>query len=207
MFRNRGEIDRALQAVAARLELTNAPPVELSACGGAALIVQGLMTRSAGTKDVDAFAFVSRDAGGGLSLSSCAEIPAYLAEAIRVVAAEQNLPANWLNSGPTSVLNYGLPEGLEARLHPVRYGSSLTVYYLDRLDQIHFKLQAAADRGPDSKHVEDLRALEPTSAEMEAAARWAKTTEAPTSAFHSELLKCVRFLGFDDVAERLQGPI
>ena len=50
----------------------------------------------------------------------------------------------------------------------------MTVYFIGRLDQIHFKLYAAADQR-DGTHLADLRALKPTDEELETAARWAMT--------------------------------
>ena len=87
------------------------------------------------------------------------------------------LQDNWLNNGPSrgegGLFQLGLPGGLQERWHTRFYGSHLTVHFIDRLDQIHFKLYAAADRG--GYHVEDLLALGPTSDELVTAARWATT--------------------------------
>ena len=47
-----------------------------------------------------------------------------------------------------------------------------------RVDQIFFKLYAAADRR-EPRDFADLRALEPTAAELRAAARWARTHNMP----------------------------
>jgi hypothetical protein len=66
----------------------------------------------------------------------------------------------------------GLPEGCIERLEAHSYRSHLIVWFVGRLDQIHFKLYAAADQGP-GRHVDDLLALQPTSNELLAAARWA----------------------------------
>jgi len=42
--------------------------------------------------------------------------------------------------GPSSLLDFGLPEGFVARLKTRAYGDALTVHFASRLDQIHFKL-------------------------------------------------------------------
>jgi len=70
-----------------------------------------------------------------------------------------------LNSAPTASLDFELPVGCLERCDRRRFGP-LIVHAASRLDQIHFKLYAAADHGPRSKHVSDLRALAPTRAEM-----------------------------------------
>lgn len=65
----------------------------------------------------------------------------------------------------------GLPVGFVERLQSRTHGSHLPVWLIDRIDQIHFKLYAAADQGP-GQHVDDLLGLKPTDDELIAAARW-----------------------------------
>jgi hypothetical protein len=67
---------------------------------------------------------------------------------------------------------------------------------------VHFKLYAAVDQGPGSKHVTDLRQLSPTPAELLAAARWARQHD-PSEPFHDELLKALRFFGVDGADDQL----
>ena len=43
---------------------------------------------------------------------------------------------------------------------------ALTIHFAGRLDQICFKLYAAVDQGPTSKHFADLNRLEPTHNEL-----------------------------------------
>lgn len=63
-----------------------------------------------------------------------------------------------------------------ARVVTRPYGSSLIVYFAGRVDQIHFKLFAMVDQGG-GRHEGDLRALQPTEAELIAAARWSLTQD------------------------------
>lgn len=81
------------------------------------------------------------------------------------------------------------------------YGERLSVYFIGRLDQIHFKLFAAVDSGP-GRHVADLQELKPTSAEMEQASRWAVQHD-PSDGFRMVLLSMLKELDFSNVAERL----
>ena len=67
----------------------------------------------------------------------------------------------------------------------------------DRRDQIFFKLYAAVDQGPRSKHFDDLRRLEPTVPELRAAAAWARTHD-PSEGFLKELRGALRDLGVAD---------
>ena len=71
------------------------------------------------------------------------------------------------------------------------------LHLADRRDQIFFKLYAAADQGPRSKHFEDLRRLEATPDELHAAAAWAQTHD-PSEGFGSELRRALRDLGVID---------
>ncbi|MFH1132136.1 MAG: hypothetical protein V1754_12425 [Pseudomonadota bacterium] len=76
----------------------------------------------------------------------------------------------------------------------------MKVHFLHRVDQIHFKLYAAADRG--GYHIEDLRALSPTTDEVEVACRWAMTHDV-SEGFKMVMKDLLRYLGFEDVTDRL----
>lgn len=94
----------------------------------------------------------------------------------------------------------GLPDGFAERLSSVTYGDRLRVHFINRLDQIYFKLYASADRG--GYHMEDLRALNPTSDELEAAARWCMTHDV-SEGFRMVLKQLLKELGYEDVADRV----
>lgn len=95
------------------------------------------------------------------------------------------------------MLRLGLPEGFSERLDRREYGRWLTVRFASRLDQIHFKLYALADRGGGGKHEADLRALEPTRDELIAAARWSRTHD-PSVAHRDILTEALAYLGVED---------
>ena len=92
------------------------------------------------------------------------------------VALELGLEPVWLNLGPVSLLDAGLPEGFLARCRIETFGG-LRVHFAGRYDLIHMKLFAAADQGPTSKHMSDLLALGPTSDELDAAREWCRTQD------------------------------
>ncbi len=143
-------------------------PFELVVIGGGALLLGGLMARP--TKDLDVVARV--ESQGWVRAEP---MPAPLARAVADVAVALDLPDDWLNPGPTDLLDFGLPEGFADRA-VVQQFSALTLRIAARIDQIAFKLYAAADRWPDrSKHLQDLRGLNPTADELRAAARWCLT--------------------------------
>jgi hypothetical protein len=72
--------------------------------GGFALLMFGLVARA--TRDVDVLAILV----GGEFVSAESLLPGLL-EAGRVVARDFGLSADWLNAGPASLLDLGLPGG------------------------------------------------------------------------------------------------
>ena len=109
---------------------------------------------------------------------------------------------DWINHGPTDLLVGGLPEGFTDRLETREYGARLRISFIGRLDQIHFKVFAAADSGP-GRHLDDLRGLEPTPDELLAAVRWIRETQDPSEEFAAMLRHLMRALNHDDLADSL----
>lgn len=192
-----GNLDRTLRALSMRLEENNAAPVELVLCGGAALILSGMAERV--TRDVDIVAL--RD---GSRLATPDPLPPELQKAADEVAEDLGLSPQWLNNGPSSgdggLFQMGLPEGFADRLHRRDYGRHLNVYFIDRRDQVHFKLYAAVDRG--GYHIDDLRALHPSVDELEAAAAWAMTHDV-SEGFRMLLKRLLGELGYEALACRI----
>lgn len=164
---------------------------DLVVIGGAGLLALGLIDRS--TRDVDVVALRR-----GTELVDPDPLPPILLEARDRVAEDFDLPQEWLNTAPASLLDLGLPNGFAERLEQRAYGPALTVSLASRVDQIHFKLYALADQAAGSKHDLDLRALEPTRDELLAAARWAITHD-PSPGFRQVLLRALAYLGVEDV--------
>jgi hypothetical protein len=199
MLQDKGEIERILNALGEQIDDANAVVPELVVCGGSALNVLGLVTRV--TKDVDIVAFIETSSGGDISLTKAEPFPPELDKAARVVARDFDLPENWLNPGPASAVDFGLPEGLMKRVETRTFGKRLTVHFLGRYDQICFKLYAAADQGP-GKHYSDLLALAPAAGELEDAARWSMTHDVSEN-FKQTVKELLMHMGHGDVAERL----
>jgi len=166
-------------------------------CGGSALILTGLVNRT--TQDVDIVALMRQ----GI-LCSPEPMPPSLLRAALEVADDLGLPPDWLNNHPShgegGLFQMGLPSGFSERLSHRVYSQGLTVHFIHRLDQIHFKLYASVDRG--GYHITDLLALSPSPAELEAAARWAMTHDV-SDGFALVLKRLLRSIGYDTVAERL----
>jgi Nucleotidyltransferase of unknown function (DUF6036) len=163
---------------------------ELVVIGGSGLLALGFIERS--TRDVDLLALRSGD-----KLDSAEPLPTKLATARDRVARDFDLPADWLNPGPTDLLRFGLPDGFINRLERRNYGDSLSVYLASRYDQIHFKLYALVDQGP-GKHEDDLRALSPTEEELLAAARWSRSHD-PSEGYAEMLRDVLTHLGVENV--------
>ena len=168
---------------------------ELAVVGGGSLLLQGLLSRT--TADLDVVARI--ESSGYLTAEP---LPEVLKEAVAEVATlfsdiGRTIGSSWLNSGPTDLLRFGLPEGFSARSELRNYGA-LTLRLAGRLDQIAFKLYAAVDQGPRSKHFRDLQELKPSREELVFGARWTVTHDT-SEPFEDQLRQALKALGVEDV--------
>ncbi len=159
---------------------------ELVVIGGGSLLLSQLLERP--TKDLDVVALVI--AG---QYRRAQPFPDFLAAAVRDFAEATGLAPNWLNPGPTDLLDFGLPVGFEQRATVRRFGR-LTLHVASREDQICFKLYASVDQGPQSKHTADLKKLRPTPEELRWAAAWCRTQD-PSDGFAQQLELALRAFG------------
>ena len=162
---------------------------EVVAIGGGSLLLLGQIHRT--TKDLDLVALVKDD-----HFISANPLPLNLLQAAREVGRALQLGKEWLNIGPASLLDLGLPLGFKTRMQTRHYGG-LTIHLAGRLDQICFKLYAAVDQGPDSKHFADLKFLQPTRDELIIAMKWCITHDV-SEVFAAELNKALLAFGIDD---------
>lgn len=182
------QLDAALAALGEQLGAAG-EVAHLVVIGGSGLLAIDAIERS--TRDVDILALERRG-----ELVSADPLPAAVAAAAALVARDLGLEPNWLNAGPTSLLELGLPAGLAGRLIARDYGPALRVSFAARIDQIFFKLYAAADRRA-PRDFADLRALQPTADELRAAARWARTHNMP-GPFDDAIARTLSELGVQD---------
>jgi hypothetical protein len=199
MFQSQKDVERILSALGEQIEQTSEDRFELLVCGGSALTILGLVERTTG--DVDVLAYVKRGNGGRISITKADALRPELSAAATKVARDFDLPEKWLNTDPASAVDLGLPEGIMERVVTRRFGQKLTIHFLSRFDQIHFKLYAAVDQGA-GKHLDDLQALKPTSDEIKQAARWSMTHDV-SEGFKQNLKGLLNYLGFKDVAEKI----
>jgi hypothetical protein len=194
------QIDSSLHLLGERLALSDLGPYRLVVCGGAALIACSLISRQT-TKDIDVLALID----GEGHVVSPDPLPPDLLREVAQVGRDLDLSPDWLNNGPSrdpgGLFQVGLPAGVKDRLSRRDFGPALAVYFVGRLDQIHFKVFAAVDQGT-GRHVDDLRDLCPTAAEIEQAARWAITHD-PSEGFRQVLTSMLRKLGYEETASRL----
>jgi hypothetical protein len=181
----RDSLDAALSLLGAILR-DRGVPYELLAVGGSSMLLLGLIDRP--TADLDVIA--SLEDG---TFSKLNEMPAQLTAAVSDVASTLGLSEGWLNNGPASLMDHGLPSGWQTRLVQQTF-DGLTLHLLSRSDLICLKLYAAVDRGPSDKHFEDLKRLEPTTAELRFAASRTVTHD-PSEGFRIMQTECLGALG------------
>lgn len=155
---------------------------EIVIIGGGSLLLLKQIERT--TRDLDLVALIKNG-----QLISADPLPPDLLQAAKEVGMALELRADWLNIGPASLLNMGLPSGFMSRMH-TRYYKGLTIHLADRFDQIFFKLYACVDQGPQSKHFADLVTLKPSVEELEMAKRWCISHDV-SEAFESEINKAL----------------
>lgn len=142
---------------------------EVVAIGGASLVLLGYIERT--TRDLDLIALME-----GGCLKSAEKLPHPLLKEIESVGLALEIGMNWVNAGPALLLQSGLPEGFVDRLIVRKY-EGLTIHFASRFDQICFKLYASVDQGPDSKHFNDLKRLNPNYEELLTAKKWCLTQD------------------------------
>ena len=191
--------EKALILLNGRLGLNEAPKVNLVVCGGTALVATELVDRV--TRDVDIVALANEEK----ELIDPAPLPGYLIQAANEVAENLELPNDWLNNGPSSgeggLFRLGLPEGFSARITWENFGEKLSVGFISRIDQIHFKFYAAVDQAG-SYHATDLQALDPTDEELLDAVRWTQTHD-PSEGYLESMKWFLREFGYEQLVERV----
>jgi hypothetical protein len=185
----RDQLETALRALGDLLEGRRFH-YEVVLIGGGNLILRGLVTRPT-TKDLDLLGEWTSD-----GIRPMRPMPEPLRIAVVDVARTYGLASDWVNLGPESLLDLGLPDGFASRLERHDY-RGLVTWLADRFDMVCFKLYAAVDQGARSRHLQDLRELQPDRHELLAAARWTVTHD-PSPGFRSLLIETLRQLGVED---------
>lgn len=185
----RAQLEMALTALG-ELLAARTLHYEVVLVGGGNLILRGLIARPT-TKDLDILG--ERRANG---INQIRPMPEPLRDAVLDVGRAFGLADDWLNIGPDSLLDLGLPDGFSERLDRRDFGG-LVAWLAGRFDMVCFKLYAAVDQGPRSRHIQDLREMEPERDDLLAAARWA-TSHDPSPGFRDLLIDTLRGLGVEN---------
>lgn len=198
MFKGKKEIEAILIALSEQLESVGVEIIEMIVCGGTALNILDYVERT--TKDVDVIAFIERDRYGSPMLVKADPLKQALVTAAKKVQKDFNLSEDWINTGPASVMDFGLVAGLLERTVTRSYSKNLIIHFLNRFDQIHFKLYAAVDHFG-GKHYDDLIALQPSEQEIEDAARWSMTHD-PSEGYRIILKDFLIKIGYKEVSNK-----
>ena len=190
----RTQLESALRALGELLEARRLH-YEVVLIGGGNFILRGLGTRPT-TKDLDLLGEWTAD-----GVKPMRPMPEPLRIAVVDVARAYGLASDWLNLGPESLLDLGLPDGFLGRLERHDY-RGIVAWLADRVDMVCFKLYAAVDQGPRSRHLQDLRELRPDRDELLAAARW-RVTHDPSPGYRLLLVDTLRHLGMEDAGGSL----
>ena len=190
----REQLEAALSALGELLAARGARH-ELVLVGGGNLILRELITRPT-TKDLDILGERALE-----TIRPLRPMPQPLRDAVTDVGRTFGLADDWLNVGPDSLLDLGLPDGFVERLERRDFGG-LVVWLAGRYDMVCFKLYAAVDQGPRSRHLQDLVELRPSPADLLGAARWASTHD-PSPGFRSLLVETLLALGVEDANGQL----
>jgi len=138
-------INRILFLLGERLEIEGSEPIDIIVCGGSALMITGLIKKRIFTKDIDVVGIGDKTPGGKFLVKECKNLPEPLDKVVKQVAGDLGLEEKWMNTGPTELVKFGLPEGFTDRFQFKKYSNVLTVHFIGRIDQIYFKLYAAVD--------------------------------------------------------------
>lgn len=185
---DRTQLETALRALGELLEARGLH-YEVVLIGGGNLILRGLVTRPT-TRDLDLLGEWTAD-----GVKPMRPMPEPLRIAVVDVARTYGLASDWVNLGPASLLDLGLPAGFLERLERHDYGG-LVAWLADRFDMVCFKLYATVDQGPRSRHLQDLGELRPNRDELLAAARWTVTHD-PSPGYRSLLVDTLSHLGVE----------
>ena len=191
------ELERAL-------EIESSDPVRWLVCGGVALALQGLLSRS--THDLDVVASVVEP---GLSVGPLTGFSEAVLRAIDRVSSDRpelrTQSTRWVNLGAGGLLRFGLPGGLETRWRVHVVGPRLTLLLPGRADLVALKLFAAVDPVPRRQpiHKADLEAMSPTRLELESAIGWLLTIPDPNDQLRTELRELLLELDHEDLAYNL----
>jgi hypothetical protein len=163
MFSGAAAIRRSLQVLGEKVSRAGREPICVMVCGGSALNLSGLITRT--TEDVDELGIES-------GVRELEPLPEWLLRCAEEVGVELGLEEDWFNDAASVLKNLGYPAGLMERAKRERFGDGFEVAIASRMDLIAMKCLAALDPKSGRKHLEDLVDLAPSGEEVLFAQSW-----------------------------------
>ncbi len=192
-------LDEILGRLNRKMAYAEVEPLHVVVCGGAALIAVGLVTRA--TQDVDIIALL-RANEGKIEMLADKILPADVQRLVAEIGVELGIREDWLNFDASPLIAFGFPPNMMTRLIKKTYGVCLTVYFISRFDQVHFKIYAAMDPRDGTRHLGDLLDLKPGEDEVKAAISWLLGRKASPE-FKSALCQVLERIGYERIAEQI----
>lgn len=194
-----GNIDEILGRLNRKMVYAEVEPLHVVVCGGAALIAVGLAARA--TKDVDVVALLRADQDD-VEILEDKTLPADVQGLVAEIGSELGIREDWMNFDASPLIAFGFPPNLTTRLVKKSYGACLTVYFINRFDQVHFKMFAAMDPKDGTRHLSDLLDLKPQEYEVKAAVSWLLGRKVSPE-FKATLRQLLDRIGYERIAEQI----
>ncbi len=191
--------DEILVRLNRKMAYAEVEPLNVAVCGGAALIAVGLVTRA--TQDVDVIALL-RTNQVNVEVLDDKILPADVERLVAEIGIELGIRKDWLNFEASPLIAFGFPPDMTRRLIKKSYGICLTVYFISRFDQVHFKIYAAMDPKSGTRHLSDLLDLKPQEDEVRAAISWLLERKASLE-FKAALCQVLERIGYERIAEQI----
>jgi hypothetical protein len=192
-------IDEILFRLNRKMVYAELEPLNVAVCGGAALIAVGLVTRA--TQDVDVIALL-RANQVNVEVLKDKILPADVERLVAEIGIELGIREDWLNFDASPLIAFGFPPDMTKRLIRKSYGICLTVYFISRFDQVHFKIYAAMDPKSGTRHLSDLLDLKPQEDEVKAAISWLLGRKASPE-FKAALCQVLERIGYERIAKQI----
>jgi hypothetical protein len=192
-------MDEVLGRLNRKMVYAEIEPLHVVVCGGAALIAVGLVARA--TQDVDIVALL-RANQGKIEILEEKTLPADVQRLVAEIGVELGIRKDWLNFDASPLIAFGFPPDMIMRLIKKSYGACLTVYFISRFDQVHFKIYAAMDPKDGTRHLGDLLDLKPREDEVKAAISWLLGRKASPE-FKAALCQVLDRIGYERIAEQI----
>ena len=192
-------LDKVLSRLNQKMVYADVEPLNAIVCGGAALIALRLLPRD--TKDVDVLA-LANVIDRNCEVLRTDKLPPQVKILVAEIGMEFGIRKDWFNFGASPLIHFGFPQGMTTRLVRKSYGACLTIFFISRFDQVHFKIYAAMDPKDGARHLGDLLDLKPRENEVSAATSWRLGREVSAD-FKAVLREVLERIGYERIAKQI----